>query len=55
MTGAPVPDGADAVVMIEHVIRVTDATGTEQVKTDARAEPGQFINDRGAEAQRALF
>lgn len=51
MTGAPVPDGADAVVMIEHVIRAPDAAGTQHVKTDARAEPGQFINDRGAEAQ----
>ncbi|MGI8961195.1 MAG: molybdopterin molybdotransferase MoeA [Bryobacteraceae bacterium] len=51
MTGAPVPNGADAVVMIEHVIRVPDAAGTQQVKTDAHAEPGQFINDRGAEAQ----
>jgi molybdopterin molybdotransferase len=46
-----VPDGADAVVMIEHVIRVPDAAGTQHVKTDAHAEPGQFINDRGAEAK----
>jgi molybdopterin molybdotransferase len=51
MTGAPVPDGADAVVMIEHVIRVPDAAGTQHVKTDAHAEAGQFINDRGAEAK----
>jgi molybdopterin molybdotransferase len=51
MTGAPVPDGADAVVMVEHVTRVSDPTGTQQVKIDARAEPGQFINTRGAEAQ----
>ncbi|MGI9073499.1 MAG: molybdopterin molybdotransferase MoeA [Bryobacteraceae bacterium] len=51
MTGAPVPDGADAVVMIEHVIRVPDADGTQHVKADAHAQPGQFINDRGAEAK----
>jgi molybdopterin molybdotransferase len=51
MTGAPVPDGADAVVMVERVIRASDPAGTSQVKTDERAEPGQFINDRGAEAQ----
>ena len=51
MTGAPVPDGADAVVMIEHVIRVSDSVGAPQVKTDAHAEPGQFINERGAEAR----
>jgi molybdopterin molybdotransferase len=51
MTGAPVPDGADAVVMVEHVTRVSGPTGAQQVKTDSRADPGQFINDRGAEAQ----
>jgi molybdopterin molybdotransferase len=51
MTGAPVPNGADAVVMVERVIRASDPAGTQQVKTDERAEPGQFINDRGAEAQ----
>jgi molybdopterin molybdotransferase len=51
MTGAPVPDGADAVVMVEHVTRVSAPTGTPQAKTDARADPGQFINERGAEAQ----
>jgi molybdopterin molybdotransferase len=51
MTGAPVPDGAEAVVMIEHVTRVPDAAGTQHVKTDAHADVGQFINDRGAEAQ----
>jgi molybdopterin molybdotransferase len=46
MTGAPVPEGADAVVMIEHVTR----DGGE-VKIDRVAEPGQFINERGAETQ----
>jgi molybdopterin molybdotransferase len=51
MTGAPVPDGADAVVMVEHVIRTSDPAGTQNIKTDAGADPGQFINDRGAEAQ----
>jgi molybdopterin molybdotransferase len=45
MTGAPVPPGADAVVMLEHVSR----TGG-QVKIDRPAEVGQFINQRGAEA-----
>lgn len=45
MTGAPVPAGADAVVMIEHVAR----EGSE-VKIDRPAKPGQFINERGAEA-----
>jgi molybdopterin molybdotransferase len=48
MTGAPVPDGADAVVMVEHVVREADGRG---VKVDRAAEPGQFINARGAEAK----
>ncbi len=48
MTGAPVPEEADAVVMVEHVTR-SDAA---QVKIDRAAEPGQFINPQGAEARR---
>lgn len=51
MTGAPVPDGSDAVVMIEHVIRVLDERGVSNVRIDQHAEPGQFVNERGAEAQ----
>jgi molybdopterin molybdotransferase len=50
MTGAPVPAGANAVVMVEHVVRV----GTSQVKIDQPAEIGQFINKRGAEAQQGV-
>lgn len=46
MTGAPVPDGADAVVMVEHVTR----DGGE-VRIERGAEAGQFINERGTEAQ----
>ncbi len=46
MTGAPVPRGADAVVMVEHVTRAENGT----VTTDRAAEPGQFINPRGCEA-----
>jgi molybdopterin molybdotransferase len=45
MTGAPVPEGADAVVMVEHAQREGDF-----VRVEAQAEPGQFINNRGAEA-----
>ena len=48
MTGAPVPEEADAVVMVEHVTRLGDS----QVKMDRPAEVGQFINPRGAEAHR---
>ena len=49
MTGAPVPAGADAVVMIEHVTR----EGV-QVNIDRNAEPGHFINEQGAEARQGL-
>jgi len=46
MTGAPLPAGADAVVMVEHTRRENG-----RVHIDARAEPGQFINPQGAEAR----
>jgi molybdopterin molybdotransferase len=45
MTGAPLPDGADAVVMVEHTSRNGD-----RVSTDRTAEPRQFINPRACEA-----
>jgi molybdopterin molybdotransferase len=47
MTGAPVPAGADAVVMIEHVER----TGSCTIKTARGADPSQWINPQGAEAK----
>ena len=47
MTGAPVPEGADAVVMVEHVER--DGT---TVRIAQSARPGQFINVKAAEAQK---
>jgi molybdopterin molybdotransferase len=50
MTGAPVPDGSNAVVMIEHVTRFQDDSGRQMVKIESSAEAGQFINPRGAEA-----
>ncbi len=46
MTGAPVPSGADAIVMVEHITRLDGG----RIQTDRPAEPGQFINNRGAEA-----
>ena len=46
MTGAPVPAGADAVVMIEHTRR----EGAVVIIDDA-AEPGLAINPRGSEAK----
>ncbi len=45
MTGAPVPPGADAIVMVEHVTRLGG-----EVRIEQTAETGQFINKRGAEA-----
>ncbi len=45
MTGAPIPEGADAVIMIEHTRREGD-----RVFHDRAAEADQFINPRGCEA-----
>jgi molybdopterin molybdotransferase len=45
MTGAPVPQGADAVVMVEHTHRVNG-----RVAIGRAAEPHQNINPRGSEA-----
>ena len=44
-TGAPMPDGADAVVMVED----TDAGSAGQVSVFAAAMPGQNIGARGAD------
>jgi molybdopterin molybdotransferase len=46
MTGAPVPRGADAVIMVEHAARADDGS----VSTDRAASPGQFVNPAGCEA-----
>jgi molybdopterin molybdotransferase len=46
MTGAPVPPGADAVVMVEHVARLDDG----RIQIEQTAESGQFLNKQGAEA-----
>ncbi len=43
MTGAPVPEGADAVVMVEH----SDGAREGEVRLRGRAEPGQHIRRRG--------
>jgi molybdopterin molybdotransferase len=45
MTGAPIPSGADAVVMIEHTRREGS-----RVAIPGAAQAGQFINPRGCEA-----
>jgi molybdopterin molybdotransferase len=49
MTGAPVPVGADAVVMIE---RTESLDGGKRVRIGAPANPGQNIQPRGRELRR---
>jgi molybdopterin molybdotransferase len=46
MTGAAVPDGADAVVMIEHA-----HVAGGRMRSERAAEPGQNIAPRGTEAR----
>ena len=46
MTGAPVPSGADAVVMVEYSARTA-----ERVEITRKVGPGENIVARGAEAQ----
>jgi molybdopterin molybdotransferase len=46
MTGAPIPAGADAVVMIEHITRQG-----ERISTDRTLKAGEAINPRGSEAR----
>jgi len=45
MTGAPLPDGADAVVMVEHTQRTGD-----RVKIERGIQSGENFNPRGIEA-----
>lgn len=53
MTGAAVPAGADAVVMIEHTQRETRSPGvvTDLVRFEREARLGQNIVPRGSEAR----
>ena len=46
MTGAPMPAGADSVVMVEHTVLENG-----RVRIDRTAEPHQFINPQGCEAR----
>lgn len=47
MTGAPLPDGANAVVMVEHCVRAGDRISIEKT-----AVAGDNFNPKGSEAQR---
>lgn len=46
MTGAPVPEGADQIVMVEHATREEDSISTTRAPA-----PGEFINPQGAEVK----
>ena len=46
MTGAPVPKGSDAVLMLEHVNRKDDV-----IESERTVKPGENINPRGIEAK----
>jgi molybdopterin molybdotransferase len=46
-TGAPIPDGADAVVMVEE----TDSDGDNVIRIFAEAQPQQNVGRRGADIQ----
>jgi molybdopterin molybdotransferase len=48
MTGAPMPRGADAVVMVEHVSHVD---GELWVEAERTLRPGENVGPRGAEAR----
>ena len=45
-TGAPLPDGADAVVMVEETAR---GSGDDAIEIFAAASPGQNVGGRGAD------
>jgi molybdopterin molybdotransferase len=47
MTGAPVPDGADAIIMVEHIKRDGDF-----ITTDRPVKLNEFINPQGSESER---
>ena len=47
MTGAPMPDGADAVVMVERTRRA----GDDAVSVSAEAEPGQHVRRVGGDLE----
>ena len=46
MTGAPVPEGADAIVMVEHCVRHDDGS----ISTARTVQPGDNVSPRGCEA-----
>ncbi|WP_037365458.1 molybdopterin molybdotransferase MoeA [Nakamurella lactea] len=47
MTGAPIPDGADAVIPVEQISVVTSPV--ELIRIDTRVEPGKHVRGRGSD------
>lgn len=50
MTGAPLPDGADAVIMVE-LTEVSDADGTETVAFHGAVEAGNHVRPAGSDVE----
>ncbi|MCB0131063.1 MAG: molybdopterin molybdotransferase MoeA [Caldilineaceae bacterium] len=48
-TGAPMPPGADAVVMVEHTAQVSGLHSAPMVRIDARVHPGQDVRPVGVD------
>jgi len=46
-TGAPIPDGADAVVMVERTERVDGDDGSQAVRVDLEVVPGNHLRAAG--------
>lgn len=58
MTGAPIPSGADTVVMVEHTAEACSADGSEQVRISRAPKQGANICRQGEDISRgtaALF
>jgi molybdopterin molybdotransferase len=51
MTGAPVPAGADAVAMLEHVERSDKSPGKIRLRAERTLEAGENLVPQGAEAR----
>jgi molybdopterin molybdotransferase len=52
MTGAPVPKGADQIVMVEHATVNDKGSHGAWVTTERAAKAGEFINPRASEIRR---
>ena len=51
MTGAPVPDGADAIIMVEHIVEHITRVDSS-ITPDRPVKAGDFINPQGCESPR---